>query len=196
VFASYIFNTRDVENNAGETSTLGSTRKKHMQRFSAQYERGYPVVPKELLESLSVEYQKFHEHNPRKVVTSRTNQLMRNCAAVPAVFRQAADRVSKELRGESIPEYTEQEINVLLNQRERLLRSSNGSVATFNNQVYLRQFGRANDMEISRLFPHAKTNSVHVKRMRTLEDACDAHKGLKNMSHQEGNVRWDMHPST
>jgi hypothetical protein len=176
MFASHIFDTKEVEKNEGFATRQQSLS--HMQKFSAQFERGYPPAPISVLEKLFIQYSKFHFHDPSKVQSCRTTQLMKKCTEIPKMFRRAPDRLTKELRGESIPEYTPQEINNLLNQRNRLRmpEEMKGDISkhkkSFNNQIYMRQFGRANNMEVSRLFPHAKTNKIHIERCRGLEREC------------------------
>ena len=177
IFASHIFDIKDVERDEGALTRQQSLS--HMSKFSSQYERGFPAATENVLEQMFIKYSHTHIHDPAKVQSCRTAQLMKTCGdSIPKIYRRAPDRLSKELRCESIPEYTPQEINNLLNQRNKLrlpeeIKSNNTKhKKSFNNQIYMRQFGRANGMEISRLFLQAKTVKIHIERCRGLEREC------------------------
>jgi DNA-directed RNA polymerase subunit RPC12/RpoP len=206
VFAAYIFNVKEVETHKARHETEKASNL-HMQKFTEQYKQGYPTVPVSALEALSIEYQKFHEHDTKKVITSRTAVLLRKCPEIANIFKRAPDRLTKELKAESVPEYSDLELNLLINQRNRLentRQEGNYEAKTFNNQIYMRQLGRANNMEISRLFPHAKTNRIHLERMRNLEEVCLDHivdtdatnTNVRMKLLKKGNVKWQLHPST
>ena len=102
--------------------------------------------------------------------------MFRKCPNVPKVFKRAPDRVTKVLKGEAIPEYTAVELDTLLDQRNRLQVSDTSDNTrqkkSYNNLMYFRQLGRTDNMEQSRLFPHARTNSVHVERIWELGQDC------------------------
>jgi hypothetical protein len=177
-FASHIFENKDVEKD--ETSNTKQQSLSHMQKFSAQFERGYPHTPIDMLEQVSVAYQKVHLHDPMKVQPSRTAQFLKQNPLITKVVRRAPDRLTKELKRESIPEYTSQELTLLLNQRNRL-RTSDDLVEggdkkhrkSFNNLMYMRQLGRANEFEQSRLYLQAKTYKIHTERTREMESECE-----------------------
>jgi hypothetical protein len=176
VFASHIFDTKEVEKDEGILTRQQSLS--HMQKFSAQFERGYPCAPLDVLEKMYIQYNKFHFRDPSKVQSCRTAQLMKSCPSISKIYKRAPDRISKELKAESVPEFSSQEINSLLNQRNRLrlpeeIASENAKPKkSFNNQIYMRQLGRANGIEPSRLFPQAKTCKIHIERCRGLEQEC------------------------
>jgi len=188
-FASHIFETKDVEKDDGANTKQQSLS--HMQKFSAQFERGYPNTPVDLLEPISVAYQKIHLHDFNKVQSCRTSHLLKSIPNMPKVFRRAPDRLTKELKRESIPEYTAEELSLLLNQRNRLRTPEEVTDGgdqkhkkSFSNQFYLRQLGRTNQMAQSRLFQHAKTCKIHMERTRSLEremEACKTKSGGPEM---------------
>jgi hypothetical protein len=238
-FASHIFEAKDAEKDDSQNARQQSLS--HMQKFSAQFERGYPSTPMDILETVSIAYTKFHSHDPSKVQACRTSHLLKNLKEVPKIFKRAPDRLTKELKNESIPEYTSEQLSQLLNQRNRLRtpeemmnqlkisedNSNNNNNHTnnnngvekieeivedmeedgedkkhkksFSNQIYMGQFGRANMMEQSRLFPHAKTTKIHVERTRAMEKECELQK--KKMGEQSGAgvgpvAIWSLYPST
>jgi predicted RNA-binding Zn-ribbon protein involved in translation (DUF1610 family) len=202
VFASHIFDNREVERDEGTLTRQQSVS--HMQKFSAQFEKGYPSTPISVLEDLSIEYSKFHMKDPAKVNSCRTSQLLKNASTVTKLFRKAPDRISKELKAESIPEYSSQELNLLLNQRNRLrlpsevARDNKYQKKSFNNQIYMRQFGRANGMENSRLFLHAKTVKIHLERCRGLENECELQIDKISQTNSKGvdahGICWKLQP--
>lgn len=196
-FASHIFETKDTEKD--DTQATRQQSLSHMQKFSSQFERGYPSTPIDVLEPISVAYTKFHLHDPAKVQACRTSHLLKNLKDIPKVFKRAPDRLTKELKKESIPEYTSTQLSQLLNQRNRLRTPEEMSGddkkhrKSFSNQIYMRQLGRANQMEQSRLFPHAKTTKIHMERTRAMERECEIQK--EKLGEQAGMV-WSLYPST
>jgi hypothetical protein len=169
-----------------------------MKKFGAQYERGYPCASQAVLETMSVAYSKFHFHDPAKVQACRTTQLMKGMRDLPKVAKKAPDRLTRELKGEPVPEFSSTELSQLLNQRSRLrLPEEMGTdplkhKKSFNNQIYMRQFGRANGKEQARLFPHAKTTKIHTERMRGLEKECELQR--EKLGTQEGQC-WILYPA-
>jgi hypothetical protein len=196
-FASHIFETKDTEKD--DTQATRQQSLSHMQKFSSQFERGYPSTPIDVLEPISVAYTKFHLHDPAKVQACRTSHLLKSLKDIPKVFKRAPDRLTKELKKESIPEYTSTQLSQLLNQRNRLRTPEEMSGddkkhrKSFSNQIYMRQLGRANHMEQSRLFPHAKTTKIHMERTRAMEQECEIQK--EKLGEQSGMV-WSLYPST
>lgn len=116
---------------------------------------------------------------------------------IPSIYKRAPDRITKELTGASIPEFTDQELSQLLNQRNRLqipeYSDEKKVKKSFNNQIYMRQFGRANGREQARLFPQQKTNKIHRERTKSLEEeSLSQYSVLGNQPGQQ----WYMYPST
>lgn len=194
-FASHIFDTKDIEKDDGVTTKQQSLS--HMQKFSSQFERGYPNTPIDILEPISVAYQKIHLHDPSKVQSCRTSHFLKSMREIPKVFKRAPDRLTKELKKESIPEYTSQELSLLLNQRNRLRTPEEMGEAdqkhkkSFSNQIYLRQLGRCNGLEQSRLFMHAKTCKIHMERTRALEKECEI---VREKLGNQPNMIWQLYP--
>lgn len=213
-FASHIFESKDIERdeaNSGKQQSLI-----HMQKYSAQFERGYPNPSQDILEPIAVAYSKVHLHDPSKVASCRTSNVLKNIPSVPKVFRRAPDRITKLLKGDSIPEFTSQELSLLLNQRNRLRAVEESNAATesaqhsgtsmasidpkhkksFSNQFYLRQLGRTNNMPQARLFHHAKTVRIHTDRTRGLEKEFLAYK-QRNLGNLTGDAfNWNLFPNS
>lgn len=199
-YRPYIFETKEVENNDHKSTRQQSLI--HMQKHGAQYERGYPSANVDVLEKLSVAYQKIHSHDPYKVQTCKTFTMMKSKAfkdKIPPIYKKAPDRITKELTRASIPEFTDTELSQLLNQRNRLqipdaFQPEEKKVKkSFNNQIYMRNFGRANGQEQSRLFHQQKTNKIHRERTNTLElESLNQYHLLGNQPGQQ----WYMYPST
>jgi hypothetical protein len=178
VFFSHIFESKDMEKDDSETTRQQSLA--HMHKFGIQYEKGYPTANVEVLENLTNAYNKFHFHTPSKVQSCRTNKLLRQCKNIPKFYRRCPDRLSKELKSESIPEWTSDELSHLLNQRNKLPlpadkneytreEKKNNPKKSFNNCHFVRAFSRASGWEQARLIPNAKTTKIYFERNRDLE---------------------------
>lgn len=191
-FASHIFENKEMEkdDSGHRQQTLN-----HMQKFSAQFERGQAGATPEVLEALATAYSRVHLHDPSKVQACRTSTLLKSLPEVPKASRRLPDRLTKELKGEGIPEFTNDQIQQLLRQRHRLrvpddmaaealamdaASSVSEDAATvnkksrksFNNQIFMRQLGRSSHMEPARIFPNPKTTRIHIERTRALEKEC------------------------
>ena len=199
-FASHIFEIKESEkeDNATKQQSLN-----HMQKFSAQFERGHPSAPLSVLESLSIAYSKVHLHDPSKVQSCRTGTLLKPMRDIPKLFKRVPERLTKELKREAIPEYTSSQISQLLNQRNRLRApdeveeqyedQDKKHKKSFSNQIYMRQLGRANRMEQSRLFPHAKTTKIHQERTRGLEKELELQR--EKLGSQD-EMCWHLYPAS
>jgi hypothetical protein len=192
---SHIFELKDADKEE-QTSQVDQALS-HLQKFSAQFEQGHPSAPKNVLEKICVEYNKIHTLDHSKVQCSRTSQFIKSTQNIPKVFRKAPDRLTKELISASIPEYTSQEINKLINQRSQLRSidisdSSQKTKKSYTNPIYMRQFGLANNMPQSSLFLHAKTNKIHLDRTRNLEEECLIQSAKKSKLNPE--LCWELKP--
>lgn len=192
-FASHIFESKEMER---DDSGARQQSLNHMQKFSSQFERGQASSAPEVLEALSVAYSKIHLHDPSKVQSCRTSTLLKGVPDVPKAARRMPDRLTKELKGEGVPEFSSAQIQQLLMQRNRLrvpddmaaealamdavlsTAPVDEAVATkksrksFNNQIFMRQLGRSSHMEPARIFPNPKTTRIHIERTRALEKEC------------------------
>ena len=191
-FASHIFDVRDNEREETDGSKCQSLI--HMERYMAQYEQNFPIAPEKLLEKLSIRFRKCHSHDPAIVQPSLVSVIMKGLD-VPKSHKTAQDRICKELKGDSVPEFTLDQINRILNQRKMLQPGGNGQKQrkSANNHIYARQFGCANGIAASRLFVRAKTNSTHLKRTRMLEKKFMERKNITGNTDQQC---WDMVPCT
>lgn len=199
-FASHIFDTKEVDKEAHPPKQQTLT---HLQKFSGQFERGFPATPLSVYDTLSVAYQKIHFHDPSKVQASRTATFLKTLPGIPKTFRRAPDRLTLELKGQSIPEYTLQELTLLQNQRTRLQTADTDDPTaphkkSFSNQMYMRQLGRANQMEQSRLFQLPKTNAIHLKRARALEEECEStrHQASASATTTATPMSWSIYPTS
>jgi hypothetical protein len=192
---SHIFELKDTDKDEQSSQTDQSLS--HLQKFSAQFEQGHPSAPKNVLEKMCIEYNKIHTLDHSKVQCSRTSQFIKSSQNIPKVFRKAPDRLSKELISASIPEFTSQEINKLLNQRSQLRSIDISEISqktkkSYTNPIYMRQFGLANNMPQASLFLHAKTNKIHLDRTRNLEEECLIQAAKKTKPNSD--LCWDLKP--
>jgi len=204
MFSSHIFDTKEIEKEESNNSKQQSIT--HMQKFSGQFERGFPPTPIPYLEALSIAYQKIHLHDPNKVQSCRTSQYLKSIREIPKLFKRAPDRISKELTCVGIPEFTSQELSCLLTQRNRLRSLDEWTDSKVNNQPnqkhrksfsnasYFRQLGRANELEQARLFPHAKTSKIHTERTRDLET--EFSQVGEKLNNQNTAISWCLYPSS
>lgn len=197
-YGSHVYDTKDNERDDHDNTR--SQFLEHLKKFTDQYERGHPEAPLETLAKLTGHYNKIHFHDLSKVQTCRTNQLLKTCRDIPKQFRRAPDRMTKELKSESIPEYSGSQINLLLNQRKRLRmpddqpsNDDHKQKKSFNNQIYIRQLGRANGMEQARLHYNAKTTKIHTQRVWALEKECLV---MQDRYGDQKDMTWNLFPST
>jgi hypothetical protein len=174
-YQSHIFEIKDPE--IQETVSVADQSLTHMQKYSAQFEQGHPASTTDVQEKMCIEYSKIHTLDPSKVQCSRTAQILKSCPSLPKIFRKAPERLTKELTASSIPEFTSLELNKILNQRSKLRTvdvdpEAQKAKKSFTNPIYIRQLGLANNMPQAALFPHAKTNKIHLDRSRHLEQEC------------------------
>lgn len=167
VFASHVFEMKESDKDEHPTATKSD----HIQNFGAQFERGYPHATPQVLDLMTQEYRRIHLHDPHKVNVSQTQTFMKQQPELPKLFRRAPERLSRELSGESIPEFSNQEWSLILEQRNRMQQPDRKKSRGCKN--YVRQLGRANGFEIARLFKPAKTINTHVRQSRELEDECE-----------------------
>lgn len=214
-FASHIFESKEMEK---DDSGARQQSLNHMQKFSSQFERGQPSSSPEVLEALAVAYSKVHLHDPSKVQSCRTSTLLKGVPDVPKAARRIPDRLTKELKGEGVPEFSSAQIQQLLMQRNRLrvpddmaaealamdavlsAAPADEAVATkksrksFNNQIFMRQLGRSSHMEPARIFPNPKTTRIHIERTRALEKEC-LHLGVVTAA-GGGSDAWALYPAS
>lgn len=203
-FAAHIFENIDKERE-DRKSSRGNLN--HLQKFSAQFEKGYPAAKTHVLEAFAAEYSRaFHFRDPNKVKSCYTESIIKKLKNLPRVYKRAKDRITKELKADSIPEYTPSEIARLLNQRVRLRgpqESRSGGPAnkkqkkSLGCQTLMRHMGRAEGMPQSRLFPQAKTVDIHVARLHDLEAIMKQAKKQQVVTNRSAaNVSWHMYPAT
>ncbi len=193
--ASHIFETKVEMKTSAPNQSIN-----HMQKFINQYQKGNPVTPVSILEKMSVEYnKKFHTNDPHKAQPRNTTQILNENTTIPKKFKRFAEKMNRELRNESIPEFTREEIDVIIKQRSQL-RSKKDDVKpnetplipktdseqnahknttdtqkntkSFSNNIYVRQLALANNMAMGRLFKQARTSRIHNSRMKKVEEEC------------------------
>lgn len=176
-FCGYIFDVTDVEKTETRSSTQKTQSIIHLKKYSAQFERGFPAVPLPVLDRLSAEYNRTRHVMTTSIVNNgKTHQILRSLGSeVPRPHRSAVERVSKEIKCEPIPEFSQQELAEIWKCRSEIVSGGESDQTTvntkksFNNQMYMRQFGKSCSLPQSRLFPQAKTNKIHYDRNRSLE---------------------------
>jgi len=88
----------------------------NLHKFLAQLEKGTAPAPQNVLSALAGEFSKFHVADTSKVTAGRTQQMLKQCAAVPRTYRQAPQRITRELVGAAVPEFTYTELQSLQTQ--------------------------------------------------------------------------------
>jgi Fe-S cluster biosynthesis and repair protein YggX len=173
-FASHIFTSTDSESYNHRPKKPHHQSIAHMQKFLAQYSDAYEGTPIDIFATLYSKYMSIHSHDPQKATSTRTRQFLVEEGCGP-VFSKFGDRILREIRGEPVPEYSTTQINFLLEQRLKMANNSENEEIedekennSFGNQIYTRFIGKMNGMEQSRLFPQAKTNEIHQRRIRQL----------------------------
>lgn len=191
-FQSHIFEMKKQDKD--DSTSIGTDPAlSHMQKFCSQFETGTGSPSLKVLEQMTIAYSKFHTTDPSKVQSSRTSQILKSKNTIPK-FYYSADRLTKELRADSVPEFTSAEIGKLISQRAQLANveeDDSKSKKSYHNMTYIRNLGLANNMAQARLFPHAKTNSTHKKRTRILEGQAIQQSKKQNMTRS---VCWELKP--
>jgi len=196
-FASHIFDSKDVDGDEFEAARQQNLA--HMQKYMAQFERGFPMVPDAAKRRLAKEYSVIHVLDAAKVNNARTIQMMKRLPPelLSKEHRSAPDRVSKELRGEPIPEFTSSEISKIVNQRAAMHPTDADEMAftkkSFRNDVYARYLGRANGCEPARLVCNSKQSVASVDRIREFEQVCEYQKAKHG---DRPDQVWSLYPST
>lgn len=142
----------------------------HMTKYMTQWERGFPEATPKVLETLITKgYSKYQLHDPQKATPHQTGKFIKKLP-IPKLYQRADARLTKELCREPIPEFSSEEMNLLINQRNRLTSQTDGEKKrkTFNNSNFIRNLGRSAKMEQARLFRNYKTD-LHIERSNDLE---------------------------
>lgn len=85
----------------------------NIQRFMYQFERNFPKVPDELLDQLALAYQSIHHHDWNKITTTHSERFLKHMPQF-GWWRKATERLTRELIGKPIAEFSNQEITNLL----------------------------------------------------------------------------------
>lgn len=172
-FASHVFDAQEIEKDEMKLSKQPSLL--HMAKFIAQFERGFSRPSDKVLEIAINNYFKIHTRDPSKVQSSKTLPLIKDDPNCPKLFNKMIERLSLELTGKSIAEFTRKEISNLLNQKNDisiLFKTEELESSSFddfprksnNNQVNIRTMGRSSGFEQARLFPLSKTTNVEQQQ--------------------------------
>lgn len=189
-FATHIFEMKDFDKD--EDETIRQHNLSYMQRYIEQFKRGVPQTSRPILESLATSYMNIHVMDSAKVQNSQTLNYAKKLKL------GLTDRITKELKGEPIPEFSQDEIATIINQRVALqprdpITEEIVDKKSFRNDMYIRHLGRANKIEQSRLIPYAKTANTQNTRIRDIETLCELQKSrFGDQPHQI----WSMFPST
>ena len=172
-FESHIFDIKDSDKD--ETVSPMTQSLTHMQNFGSQFEIGHPSANMETLEKMYLAYSKIHTLDHSKSMSARTVQFLKTIPDIPAIFKKAPERLTRELKADPIPEFTSNQINELLNQRLQLKISDEIDSETqkikksYNNLIFFKHLGLANGFDNCRIFANAKTQTVYNQRCCNLE---------------------------
>lgn len=165
VYASHIFDAK--EKSAVQPITTDSKIKHtstNMHRYTAQYERGFPPSSIEVIEGVVKGYHRIHSHDPSKVRLHKTLRIIKDSPTIPSSLGRSADRISRELRRDSIPEFSTTELDYLIEHASS--RSSDNMQRNKPIASYLMESGRTHSLDHSRLLVYSIGNSGKHKVVR------------------------------
>lgn len=139
--------------------------------FCSQFLSSFPKLPKSLINHMYMSYQCIHFPYKTKVYSSRTQTFLKSYKQHNFMYKRACERISKLLRHDHIPVLKKHDIMRIYRQRRLIetLTSSNDH-ANVNYIAYIRQLGRLNNVEVTRLFHNAKTQKIHLKQCNIIEN--------------------------
>ena len=119
MFASHIFDEREMvsvraaaPNAAPPTQQLTRAR-----NASAQFENSFPSTPLSVLESVVQRYRRIHTNDTLRARSATTAHFLRTTETVPPVFRRAAERITQEIKGQTVHVFSPEQLDDIL-QRE------------------------------------------------------------------------------
>jgi hypothetical protein len=213
-FISTLFLRRDYnrdDNIANTTSPSTASIMTNLRRFGEQWSSGFTPFSIDILEFMYQQYRIYnHSSDPYRVQTSKTYKLidgkketLKSWSVQPGKFKSlrnllnSTERLTKELRGDGIPEFQPKDLNLIYHVRESLGTLDNedekDSKQTLSNGFFFRQIARIHGLVQGRLFQHVKTRNIFIKQARVLETALLEHDNSYNESY---NIRWQMFPCT
>lgn len=96
-FASHMF---DVSEEGEYVPQTAATPVKAQHR--TQFHKAQPMATRHVMETLHTSYQKYHMVDPARVQTTRTQAFLKAAVGLPATYRNAPLRLSKELKAEPL----------------------------------------------------------------------------------------------
>jgi hypothetical protein len=204
-FISTLFLKRDHEREDNHTSTThhtSTTVMNTMKKFGEQWSTNFTPFSTDVLEFMYQQYRIYsHTSDPSRVQTSRTLKLIEQQRDVLKTrvkslrsLINSTDRLTKELRGDGIPEFQPKDLNLIYHVRKSLGSLDNEDdkegKKTLSNAFFFRQIARIHGLNQGRLFPHVKTKNVFIKHSRILE------KALMDYDGGSSNIKWQMFPCT
>ncbi len=202
---------RDDNNVANTTSPSTATIMSNLRRFGEQWSSAFTPFSMAILEFMYQQYRIYnHTSDPYRVQTSKTYKLidgkkevLKTWSAQPGKLKSlrnllnSTERLTKELRGDGIPEFQPKDLNLIYHVREALGSLDNEEdkegKQTLSNAFFFRQIARIHGLVQGRLFQHVKTRTIFLKQARVLEMALLEHENSYNESY---NIRWQMFPCT
>jgi hypothetical protein len=180
----------------------------NMKKFGEQWSSGFTPFSQDILEFMYQQYRIFsHTTDPCRVQASRTCKLIDESKKVlktwsmqPGKIKSlrnllnSVDRLTKELKGDGIPEFQPKDLDLIYHVRKSLGPLDNDDdkdgKKTLSNAFFFRQIARIHGLGQGRLFQHVKTRQIFLKQSRVLEKAL--------LDHDNGscNIRWQMFPCT
>lgn len=166
------FTSRVMESKPEEFKNHGSKKSKqaiqHLSKFLKQFQTNYPCITQdpELTERLCTAYYTVHVPCKIKVNPNLTKKFIYE-NSTSRVYRRAPERVSMELMGDLVPEFTHDQIKRILDDRFQiyLVETQEGETSkNFSNHTIINELSRVNAFPQGRIFRNAKTNTISTER--------------------------------
>jgi hypothetical protein len=190
-FPKHVYESRDAErvtHNRNQHTKLG-----HLRKHCKQYERNFPLIPVHILEQTSISH--FQNGVFGASIQPTTTEKYLNEAKAPSIFRKSSDRVTRSLRADPTPEYSPDELKLILYQRGKLRPDQINNVEkhrkSLNNTFFMRHLGCMNNMRQSTLFQHSRTPRIHHHQIDSFHKQCDKQDTLDD----QAKLSWKMHPT-
>jgi hypothetical protein len=208
-FISTLFLKRDHDRDENATTPTSTVQiMSNLKKFGDQWSSNFTPFSMDILEFMFQQYRLYtHTSDPARVQTSRTYKLiddkknvLKAWSTQPGKLKSlrsllnSTERLTKELKGDGIPEFQPKDLNLIYHVRRALGPLENDGEKegkkTLSNAFFFRQIARIHGLSQGRLFQHVKTRAIFVKQSRLLE------KALLDRESGSYNIKWQMFPCT
>jgi hypothetical protein len=198
----------DIQNTTNIVLTNSSTTAflNHMKKFGDQWVAGFNGFTPEVYDFIYNQYNLYnHTSDPHRVQSCRTQKLLEGHKMILSngkTLRSLAsctERLSKELRGDGIPEFDQKDLNLFYYIRRRIGSIDNDddqkTKKSLSNNMYFRQLSRIHNLPQGRLFQHVKTKQILLEQTRSLERIL-LEQEVSETSPTPTMINWQMFPCT